>query len=147
METSEHRAIATRTYNVSWEYLEQPELSSDDATALLTAAFTSRFHWSHAGEAEQWAIADWMVSRAAAAVGYGALAVDYARRAHDSVSGGGFPDWLVASAAEGLSRAYAAAGDATQREAWRSTATELVAAISDEEDRRIITEQLATVPH
>jgi hypothetical protein len=56
------------------------------------------------------------------------------------------PDWLVASAAEGVARAYAALGVEQERDEWFNSAESLVAAIVDDEDRELIASQLATVP-
>ena len=146
MDAADHRAQAVRLYNLSWELLEQSDRTADDDVALLTAAFASRHHWSLAGGAEQAIIADWMVARASGATNYGSLAVDFAMRASIAANADDAPDWLLASTAEGVARAYAAAGDQPRREEWYGRASELVTAIVDPADRALIAEQLASVP-
>jgi hypothetical protein len=141
-----HRAEAVRLYNACWALLEMPARTPDDDATLLTDAFASRHHWREVGSLEQWTISDWMVARAAAATGHGVLAVAFARRAVDAARSPGAADWLVASSAEGLARAYAAAGDAAHRDEWCARAADLVAAITDEESRELIDSQLQTVP-
>jgi hypothetical protein len=56
------------------------------------------------------------------------------------------PDWLVASTAEGLARAYAALGSEQDRDVWLNNAESLVEVIADEESRELIASQLASVP-
>ena len=146
METSQHRALAVATYHQCWQLLETLHRSSDMDRDLLTAAFTSRYHWALVGEAEQWIVADWMVARVCAALGEGRLSLSFAQRAHDVALSTSSADWLVASTAEGLVRAYAAAGMVVEREDWRDRAGELVAAIGNDEDRALIASQLASVP-
>jgi len=87
-----------------------------------------------------------MISRAAAAIGEGRIAVRFAARADAAGDGADLPDWLRASTAEGLARAYAAVGDHAARDAWCATARRLVEAIVDVEDRDLIASQLASVP-
>ena len=81
--------------------------NADDDVELLTAAFSSRFHWLSVGAIEQWITSDWMVARAAAATGDGELSLRFAERAHRAAQENAVPDWLVASTAEGVARAYA----------------------------------------
>jgi hypothetical protein len=146
VESVNHRDLAASTYNACWEYLEKPDRTADDDRELLTLAFTSRYHWSLASGEEQVIIANWMVSRAAAAVGKAALALDFAQLAYDQAQDADVPDWLIASVHEGLARAFAAAGDTPTRDKWCAAAVELVDRISDDESRELIAEQLASVP-
>ena len=146
MEDSEHRALAAATYNRCWELLDAPTRTSETDRDLLTAAFASRHHWSMVGGVEQQICADWMVARAFSSLGEGRLAVDFAQRAYDVAQHSSVPDWLLASTAEGLARAYAASAMVEQRDAWCVIAGRLVDAIADDEDRTLIVSQLMTVP-
>ncbi|MDE3064431.1 MAG: hypothetical protein KGJ36_02035 [Acidobacteriota bacterium] len=146
MDAAAHREVAVASYQRCWELLDQPVRSNGDDVELLTSAFTSRFHWGHAGGPQEWIIADWMVSRAAAAAGLGQLAVWFATRADAATDGADVPDWLRASTAEGVARAYGASGDPERRDRWIARAEALVAAIADEGDRELIAGQLASVP-
>jgi hypothetical protein len=146
VEESEHRGVAAATYNRCWELLEMPHRSHEDDVELLSTAFASRYHWKFAGAEEQWVMADWMVSRAAAAVDETSLAISFAQLANDAVTTFEAPDWLLASCAEGLARAYAAAGQVKQRDEWYAVAERFVALIEDEESRELIAGQLASVP-
>ena len=86
-----------------------------------------------------------MVARVAGALGHGLLALSYAQRAYDAAQDPRIPDWLLASTAEGMARAYAVLGDVEQRNAWCLTCEKLIGDIRDDDDRSIIAQQLASV--
>jgi hypothetical protein len=146
VESLNHRDIAVLTYNACWELLENEHRTPEEDRALLTLAFTSRHHWSNVGGEEQTIIANWMISRAAAAVGEGTVALNFAQLAFDLAHDADVPDWLVASVHEGFARAYAAAGDARARDDWYASAIELADQIADDEYRALIADQLDSVP-
>jgi hypothetical protein len=142
----DHRAVAVTTYNRCWELLEtEPRTTADDAD-LLTSAFTSRYHWTIAGGPEQHVVADWMVSRAASAVGQPHLALGFAHAAFDRVQHGSHPAWLRASVFEVLARAHAAMGDQGRRDQYVSLGRLVLDQEPDPDDRRVIADQLETVP-
>lgn len=144
MAPPDDREIATQLFNRCWELLESTR-DVDDDVELMTAAFTSRYHWLGAGQREQWICGDWMVARAAAAIGDGPLSLNFARRAHSAAQESATPDWLVASTAEGMARAYAAIGDVEQLHQWLALASRLIAVIADPEDQSLIASQLADI--
>lgn len=145
MDSTLHRDAGIAANSRCWELLNAHQRDEDASDELLTAAFTSRYHWRIAGGPQQYVLADWMVSRAAAALGYGELAVHFAVRAQAQTTED-LPVWLHASVAEGLARAYAAAGDAEQRSQWIERATLLVAQIPSWDERFLVNCQLETVP-
>lgn len=146
MDSAAHRQLGVETYNRCWELLEAEGDDSDRDLELLRTAFASRYHWSYVAEAPQAIMGDWMISRAAAASGEGHLALRYARLAYDAAVANDVEDWLLASCAEGVARAYASLGESDQRNEWFATSEELVALIVDNESRELIASQLATVP-
>ena len=117
--------------------------NADDDVELLTAAFGSRFHWLSVGAIEQWITSDWMVARAAAATGDGELSLRFAERAHRAAQENAVPDWLVASTAEGVARAFAVTGDVEAFNNWSALAARLIEVIADPEDKALIASQLA----
>jgi hypothetical protein len=140
------KALASRLFNRCWELLEQDERSADDDVELLTSALTSRFHWLAAGGPEQWIISDWMVARAAGATGSVDTALRFALRAYEAARASDTPDWLVASSAEGVARAYAVAGNTEEFAHWAALASRLVEVIADPENKSLIEGQLSDIP-
>jgi hypothetical protein len=141
-----HHQLGVQTYNRCWALLEAEDRTRDQDLELLRTAFTSRYHWSYVAEAAQAIMGDWMISRAAAEVGEGHLALRYARLAYDAAMANDAEDWLLASSAEGMARAFASLEDGDQRDEWFATSEGLVALIVDDESRELIGSQLASVP-
>jgi hypothetical protein len=146
MTSIDDKTLATQLFSRCWELLEQVERSEDDNVELLTSALTSRFHWLNAGGPEQWIISDWMVARATGATGSPDTALRFALRAYESARASESPDWLVASSAEGVARAYAGAGNVEEFTNWAALAGRLVEVIVDVENKTLIESQLADIP-
>ena len=138
-----HRAEAIASSIRARDLLGSVSRSADQDAELLTAAFASRHHWQVVGGLQEWIVSDWLVSRAAAAVGVAHLALLFAERAYSTALRDGTPAWAQASAAEGVARAYGAAADLDQRDAWCAIARDLVEAIDDQGDRVVAAGQLA----
>ena len=141
-----HREIAVATFNRTWDLLDAPTRTPDQDAELLTAAFTSRYHWERIGTAENLAIADNQIARVASALGNGPLAVEYATAALTRTEAEGWTDWRLASALEVCARAHAADRNAPLRDEFYRRAENAIATIDDPEDRAVVEEQLATVP-
>jgi hypothetical protein len=136
------RELATQLFNRCWDLMESTR-NADNDVELLTAAFSSRYHWLSVGTTDQWITSDWMVARAAAATGDGVLSLRFAERAHAAAQENAVPDWLVASTAEGVARAYAVTGDVEAFNNWSALAARLVEVIADPDDQALIASQLA----
>lgn len=141
----DERQTAAQLFNHCWDLLEASPRTADQDADLLGSAFTSRHLFQAVGGPAQWITGDWMIARAAGAVGYGDLAVAYALRAFEAAQAPDTEDWLVASAAEGVARAYGDANDDTHRDEWVARAQSLVSEIADPENRDLIASQLAEV--
>ncbi len=140
------RELAKRLFNQTWELIGTPDRSPEQDRLMLVTACASWLHWDAVGTEENRAIADWQIAHVASLLGYGALAVAHATAAHDRVLAARLPDWLHASALEGLARAYAAAGDQQSRDEYLRLAKEAVGIVTEPEERDLIASQLATVP-
>ena len=145
-ETAWHTRLAKSLFNRSWDLLEKPGRTYQEDHDMLQAAFASRYHWGVVGTEDKWMIGDGQVARIAASLGHSTLALDYATRALDSTRSHGWHDFRLASAYETMARAHASGGNAEERDRYLELAREALNVIDDPEDRRIIEEQIATVP-
>lgn len=136
----EHKNFAKETFALCWDLLGR-SLDQGEKRDLVGYALTSRYHWQQIGGAQQLAIADWMASRAYAAVGQPTLAVDYALASlkHGDVD---FPSWLKASLNEGVARAYSSVGDHKMRDMYVGRALTELEKESDAEDAALIRSQI-----
>lgn len=140
MTSDENKNFAKQTFARCWDLLGRT-LSDDEKRDLVGYALTSRYHWQQIGSAQQLAIADWMASRAYAAVGQSELAIDYAMA---SLKYGyeGFPGWLKASLNEGIARAYSSADDHYMRDMYVAQALTELEKESGPEDAGLIRSQI-----
>lgn len=140
------RELAKRLFNQAWELIETPDRSSEQDRLMLVTACAAWLHWDAIGTEQNRAIADWQIAHVASLLGYGALAVAHATTAHDRTRAARLPDWMHASALEGLARAYAAAGDQQSRDEYLRLANEAVSIVTEPGERELIASQIATVP-
>ena len=143
MDAEGHRTEAVEAYNRAWELLGTEHAHGRRGRR----AAHRRLHLAPplAGGGRRPAVdrrrLDGVACRRAPS-GLGELALLFAERAYGAALEDG-TDWLEASAAEGVARAFAAAGDLGQRDAWCAVAVGLVTAIGNKENRAVVAGQLA----
>ena len=140
------KALAATLFNRVWELLEKADRTTADDDEMVNAAHASRYLWSNIGDSQNWAVGDWQVSRVYAVLGRGEPAVHHARRCLDHAGHVDGQPWLLASAYEGLARAYAVAGDRAAAQEWKEKAEQRLTMVDDPDDREIVERDLATLP-
>lgn len=140
-----HREFAVSCFNGAWDLIDSENRTAADDTEMLLLSMTSRWHWAHAGGPEQIATGDWQVSHVASLLGLGDLALRFAQAALEAATAEGWDGWRLASMHEGMARALSVTGDAEGRDWHIAMAEEALSRETDEEDRRIIADQLATI--
>jgi hypothetical protein len=142
----DHRSLAVGYFNAAWDLIDMQDRTTEQDLEMLANACASRQHWSQAGgSARNLVIADWQVAHAASVAGLPDVAVRFAAAAVHRAEASDVPDWLVASAHEGLARAYAAAGDAAAYEQEATTTRDLLATAQPGENRDLVASQLAGI--
>jgi DNA-binding transcriptional MerR regulator len=146
LDVQTQRALAAALFNRVWELLEQGDRTPADDDEMVNAAHASRLLWSGIGDAQNLAIGDWQISRVYSVLGRAEPAVFHARRCLDHARGVEGQPWLLASAFEGLARAYAVAGDRAAASEWKAKAEARLAEVGDADDREIVERDIATLP-
>lgn len=136
-----HRFFAVECNNAAWAAIAKP-----DPESALELAWASLFHWRACGTAVNVARAHGTVSRAYSVAGEGELALEHAGRYGGAAAEEGYEDWDAAFAALARARALGLLGREAEYMEARSQAEALVAAVADEEDRRVCLEDLALGP-
>lgn len=139
------RRLAISAYNNASDILDRSELSEEDAYRALCEALASRSLWEPIGNAVNLLIGDWQVARALIVNGMAEDAVVLLESAITLAIENAVDDWLIASLHEGYSRALLNAGDERYGDVYM-VAVQLIAGISDLEDRSIIESQFADLP-
>jgi hypothetical protein len=144
----DHRALAVGYFNAAWDLIDLPDRTPAQDREMVALASASRQHWTEAGgTAKNLAVSDWQVAHAASLAGFSDLALAFARAAVERTeTAEDCPDWMLASAYEGLARAHAAAGDTAEYTRAAARAAELLAAVTEDEERDLIGSQLASIP-
>jgi hypothetical protein len=140
------RKLAAKLFNHVWALLGRHDRSLEDDDEMLHAAHASRFHWGRVGEVAQRARGEWQCSRVYATLDRPEPALHHARRCLELCQEGPVEEFDLPFAHEALARAYAVAGDDDRAAEELRLGRELAARIEDEEDRRVVLEDLKTVP-
>ena len=136
-----HRKTAVACFNKAWDFLDKKERSREEELQMLLEAHTSRYHWGHIGNAHNFAIGDWQISRVYAALKQPTLALLFARSSLDLCEKNGLKD-LLPSAYEGMARAHATANDTGEARRYLDLARKQLELVTDEEDRKIYSQQM-----
>ena len=148
LDQATRRALAVGLFNYTWTLLENPNRTPAQDDEMIHAAHASRYHWGGVGEVVNRARGEWQVSRVYSVLGRGEPALYHARRCLEIYEemAAGREDWELGSAYEAMARASAVAGDRAASSEWRSRAVAELAIIADLEDRRVLEQDLATLP-
>jgi hypothetical protein len=144
--TEQQRQLAADLFNLVWELLERSGRTVDEDDRMLHAAHASRYHWGEVGQPMQRAIGEWQCARVYSVLGRAEPALHHARRCAEIAAASDVPDWLVASAHEGLARAYAVAGDKAKAREQRDLAHTVLRTVTDPEEREVVEADLAGIP-
>ena len=137
-----HRKIARECFNETWNYLDKRARDSREEQPMLHLAHASRYHWSYVGNAQNFAIGDWQISRVYADINQPHLALNFAKSALAICEKDNLPKVII-SAYEGLARAYAVAKDQQSAKNYINKAREQLARLtSDDEDKKVYSEQI-----
>ena len=139
--TEFHRKTAVACFNKAWDLLDKKERSREEDLQMLHEAHTSRYHWGHIGNAHNFAIGDWQISRAYAALQQAAPALLFAKSSLELCQKNGLKD-LLPSAYEGMARAYVTATNTSEAKRYIELARKELELIGDEEDRKIYRQQI-----
>lgn len=137
------RKLAPMAFNRAWELLDRSELSAEEEEEMLAAAFAQRYHWYEIGEARNWAIADWQISRVAAVLGYADLARRFGLRSLEVAQAHDLGPFLEGFAHEAIARAAAIVDDIDTFTEHLNEARALVGAIDDHDERTTLEADLA----
>lgn len=139
-------ALAKTLFNRTWELLEKADRTAAEDEELVHTAHASRHFWTAVGGPKERSIGDWQIARVYSVLGRGEPAVHHARRALEHAGQVEGEVWLLASAYEGLARAYAVAGDRAAAAEWKAKAVARLAEVDDPDDREIVEGDIATLP-
>jgi hypothetical protein len=146
LDPATQRALAVALFNRVCELLEQDDRTAADDEELVNAAHASRYHWTSIGRPRHLAIGDWQVARVYSTLGRPEPAVHHALLCLERARLVTDEPWLLASAYEGLARAYAASGDRAAAQECKAKAVAALELVTDADDREIVEQDIASLP-
>lgn len=137
------RTLAPHAFNHTWSLLDAPNLTREQEEEMLSSAFAQRYHWYSVGDARNWAISDWQVSRVAAVLGYEELALRFGERSLEIAVEHGLDPFVLGFAHEAIARAAAVVDDVATFTDHLELARAQLAEIEDPEERELLEADLA----
>ncbi len=133
-----HKYFSAVCFNKTWEYIDNPNRTSDEELTMLQSAMTSLWHWTQREDAtpQNLSVGNWQVSRVYALLGQ----VDNARK-YAEVSlklAEGFEPFYAAFAYEAFARAEMIAGNKAKMQEYLEKAFALAEKVEDEEDKQVL---------
>lgn len=140
-----HERFAVECNNRAWALSVQNRSGTEDRE-MLDAAHASAWHWAQVGSELNRMRATTLVAEVHASLGMGAPSFALAETMRDYFLGRETPDWEIACAHAVYAHAAHAAGRFAEHRDAYARATDALAAIADEEDRKIIAKTFDRVP-
>ena len=142
----QHRKIGKDLFNYTWTLLDKKRRTQAETEEMIHAAHASRHHWGRAGTPVNFSIGEWQLSRVYSVLGRWEPALYHGRRALEIARRRKLGRFYLAYAYEALARAEAVAGQRRARDRYLSEARRLSPTIRDRDDRRMLLDDLATIP-
>ena len=143
LQPEEHRRLGIDLYNRTWTLMDSP------GDEMLHCAHASAYHWMQSGgTTANRARSEWLCSRVYALLGRSEAALHHARRCLELVESAPeeMEDWDLAAAHEALARAHLSADEIGEARRHFELAREETAKIAEEDDRKHIEADLASLP-
>ncbi len=138
--------FAVEANGLGWTLTENPSRSPEQGDQMLSAAHAAAYHWNAIGTDVHKARADMLLAQAYAVLGHGTLAMRYAQRMFDFITGRDSPDWEVPFAHAVLANAAHAAGVYPLHAKHYEIAKDLADKLPDPEDKEIFDAAFNVIP-
>ena len=139
------RQVAVDLFNHVWTLLETEGRTPEQDDRMVHAVHASRHHWGQVGDATNLARGEWQCSRVYSVLGRAEPALHHSRRCLEICEANDIGDFDLAFAYEALARASAVAGDSSESLRCAELAREAGERISEDEDRELLLQDLATL--
>ncbi|WP_053076618.1 hypothetical protein [Caenimonas sp. SL110] len=141
------KKFAMRCNNRAWALTAQAGRTPAQDREMLNAAHASAYHWGQVGVEQNWMRATMCLALVHALLGHGKTALAMAQEMRDYfLPRADTPDWELAFTHAIYAHAAHVAGDEAAHRSAYQEAVKAIAAIADEEDRKIVNETFAQVP-
>jgi hypothetical protein len=144
-ESKLHRQWAVQLFNRVWELMDMEKRDQEDTDEMIHAVHASRYHWGMVGAPVNLARGEWQISRVYSVLQRPEPALYHARRCLEICLENKIGDFDLAFAYEALARASMVAGNPTEKTKYLELAHHVAAAVTEEDDRQILLNDLGTI--
>jgi DNA-binding transcriptional MerR regulator len=147
LDPEQQRRLGAELFNKTWTLMEKTDRTPEEIDEMIHCAHASAYHWIHVGTAANRARSEWQCSRVHAILDQVEQSLWHARRCLEIVEAS--PDvvesWDLPAAYEAMARAHMVAGDRDETRRYYDLGTAATAMVEDEDDRRILESDFATI--
>ncbi|MGE6487189.1 hypothetical protein [Paenisporosarcina sp. NPDC076898] len=143
--TIDHRSIAVRLFNETWDLIEKKDRTGDEDSQMLEKTYASLYHWRQVGTKLNLARGYWQVSRVHAILGHGDAAYFYGIASVELCETEGFGDFDLAFAYESVARAEKCRGNSESMNIWSARGRAAAEQIAKESDKNYFLSELTSV--
>jgi DNA-binding transcriptional MerR regulator len=147
LEPEAERQLGVDLFNRTWTFMEKTDRTRDEDDEMLHTAHASAYHWLRVGTPANRARSEWQCSRIYAILGRPEPALHHAHRCLDLVEAN--PDAMeefdLPAAYEALARAHMVAGNLDEMRRYAELGRTETAKIADEDDRKVMEADFATI--
>jgi len=140
-----HKKFAVDCFNHVWSLLEKTDRTTEEDDEMVHAAHASRFHWAKVGTAVNLARGEWQISRVYSDLSSPEPAMYHGQRCLAICQENSIADFDLAYAYEAMARAAAVAGHQDDCARYLAMAREASKEIKEENDRKLVLADLATI--
>lgn len=141
----DHRPIAVRLFNETWDLMEKKDRTRDEDSQMLEKAYASLYHWRQIGTKLNLARGYWQVSLVHAILGHGDAAYFYGISGAELCEAEGIGDFDLAFAYESVARAEKCRGNKEAMVSWIARGQIAAENIAKEPDKKYFSSELASV--
>jgi DNA-binding transcriptional MerR regulator len=144
----DHRALGVDLFNRTWTLMEKQTRTKEEDDEMIHMAHASAYHWQQVGSQANRSRSEWQCARVHTILGQVEQGLYHARRCHEIVEAdtdGSMEDWDLPAAYEALARAHLTAGNEAEARRWAQLGREATARVADEDDRKVMEADFATI--
>ncbi|MDZ4803549.1 MAG: hypothetical protein SGI90_01635 [Candidatus Eisenbacteria bacterium] len=141
-----HRQLSTTCFNHTWQWIDKADRTSGETEEMIHGAHASAWHWLQRPDntPKRRSVGCWLLSRVYALAGRTGEARHYANLS--ALAAMGESPFYRAYALEALARAEHRAGNDADARRLASEARELAESVEKPEDRKLLLDDLETLP-
>ncbi len=140
-----HNYMATKLFNDTWELLDKADRSLEEDVLMIHTAHASLYHWLQFGEAKNFSIGEWQVSRVYAELKMGESALKHGIANVDLCKKNKLTGFELGYAYESVARAYKILGNEIEKDNYLKKAISEADNIIDAEEKEYLKNDLETI--